>query len=81
MPNDLPCHYGGLVHAKAKCPAYCVTCKACGKRNHFARVCKQAQKHLLNLLEEDNESDDQTTDAMWYISQVNSVEDKAKKNG
>ena len=36
------CHYCGTNHPKDReqCPAFGVTCKACGRRNHFARVCK-----------------------------------------
>lgn len=78
-PNNGSCHYCGSIHAKGKCSAYGVTCKSCGKRNHFARVCKQGQhKPQLNLVNEEEESDEHA-DAMWHISHVNSLQANKKK--
>ncbi|GBN29403.1 hypothetical protein AVEN_174595-1 [Araneus ventricosus] len=34
------CHYCGIHHVPGRCPAYGKECRNCGKRNHFARVCK-----------------------------------------
>jgi hypothetical protein len=34
------CSYCGLVHQPKKCPAYGRQCAACGKQNHFAKVCR-----------------------------------------
>ena len=43
------CAFCGYVHAKKRCPAYGKKCAKCGKRNHFAIVCKE---------ESDEESED-----------------------
>ena len=35
------CKYCGLSHEKGKnkCPAFGKTCRSCGKKNHYAKVC------------------------------------------
>ena len=33
------CKYCGSNHQHRQCPAYGKTCKACGKKNHFAKKC------------------------------------------
>jgi hypothetical protein len=35
-----PCPYCGNVHKQRSCPAYGKKCRACGKLNHFERVCR-----------------------------------------
>ena len=37
------CMRCGQQHGKSTCPAFGKTCNACGKRNHFAAVCRQAK--------------------------------------
>ena len=37
------CQYCGLVHKPRSCPAYGKSCRKCGKRNHFATVCRSTQ--------------------------------------
>ena len=49
------CQYCGSMHARAKGPAYGVTCirshvQICGKINHFARVCGGAQNRPVTLV-------------------------------
>ncbi|XP_062576513.1 uncharacterized protein K02A2.6-like [Saccostrea cucullata] len=41
--QEVSCEYCGLRHRKDKadCPAYGKECSSCGRKNHFARVCKQ----------------------------------------
>ena len=34
------CQYCGSNHPCRQCPAYGKTCKACGKKNHFAKKCR-----------------------------------------
>ena len=38
-PTPKPCGRCGRKHTQ-KCPAFGATCTACGKRNHYANVCK-----------------------------------------
>lgn len=38
-----PCSCRGRVHQPRECPAYGLTCRACRKVNHFARVCRWKQ--------------------------------------
>ena len=44
------CPYCGLSHYpnRQKCPAFGTTCKACGKRNHWASVCKSKDTNPQN---------------------------------
>ena len=37
------CKYCGSNHQCKQCPAYGKTCKACGKKNHFAKKCQSAK--------------------------------------
>ena len=77
-PPNITCHFCGTTHAKQNCPAFGATCKACGKRNHFARVCKQEQhKTQLNLVEDEHEADD-GENPMLYLSHINCIQ--ANKN-
>ena len=47
------CQYCGRQHNanKSSCPAYGKTCKICGRRNHFASVCRSKDKSTVNELE------------------------------
>ena len=40
--ND--CRNCGLSHVKGRCPAYGKVCRACGKNNHFIRVCRSKRQ-------------------------------------
>ena len=39
--STVNCKYCGLSHerVKEKCPAWGKTCRSCGKKNHYAKVC------------------------------------------
>ena len=42
------CRFCSRRHEKGKCPAYGLQCRICGKRNHFAAVCRQRQSaHMI----------------------------------
>ena len=42
------CRFCNRRHEKGKCPAYGLQCRNCGKRNHFAAVCRQRQSaHMI----------------------------------
>lgn len=40
------CIYCGLTHVKGQCKAYGTICHNCGKKNHFARVCKSKKTEV-----------------------------------
>jgi hypothetical protein len=55
-PTDRRCKYCNRMHepSKRNCPAFGATCKTCGKRNHFAVVCKSASSQkVVQQLDED----------------------------
>ena len=41
-PSD--CGYCGLVHKKGQCTAYGKDCSKCGRKHHFARMCRDGKK-------------------------------------
>ena len=43
------CHFcgGSYPHSKGPCPAKGKDCRKCGKRNHFAKVCRGKQQQSL----------------------------------
>lgn len=44
--NESSCSRCGFKHGTKKCPAIGQTCKACNKKNHFAKMCRsQSQQH------------------------------------
>ena len=48
------CAYCGLQHDRRKCPAYGRACKACGRMNHFASVCRSS-KRVHQLVEQEHQ--------------------------
>ena len=42
-PSSAPCHSCGSRHLPRHCPAFGKWCTACGKRNHFANVCRSSR--------------------------------------
>ena len=38
--DSFKCKYCGYKHDKRRCPAFSKTCAKCGRRNHFAAMCK-----------------------------------------
>lgn len=58
----IQCRYCGRKHEKKKekCPAFGLKCKACGKNNHFAAVCKSMRfsrkKTVMAIEQQDMES-------------------------
>ena len=41
------CDYCGRSHDKGDCPAFGKTCNRCGRKNHFAKKCKQNDGDLV----------------------------------
>ena len=44
------CHNCGFQHPAKQCPAVGKTCFSCGRRNHFANLCKKSRQSSLNTL-------------------------------
>lgn len=43
-PSSSACSYcGGQYHRRENCPAWCQTCRCCGKQGHFAKVCRASR--------------------------------------
>lgn len=63
---NVKCSRCGYQHEYTKCPAYGQICKACNKRNHFAKMCrKQVSTRKIQTVEQSDEQDDffvETTD-------------------
>ncbi|KAF4521525.1 hypothetical protein B566_EDAN012214 [Ephemera danica] len=53
----ISCSFCGRVHARRACPAYGKDCSYCGKKNHFASVCrgKPRKKAVEEVVVEENE--------------------------
>lgn len=56
------CGYCGRSHAKGQCPAYGKECMECGKRNHFASVCRgrkrNTRRSAVHMLEQPSSEND-----------------------
>ncbi|XP_073841363.1 uncharacterized protein [Musca autumnalis] len=67
------CTKCGLVH-KMKCPAEGIKCHACGKMNHFARMCVNKKKFVNQML-----ADEDTDDEDLFLGAVIEESKKAKE--
>ena len=73
------CNYCGTEHPpiKEQCPVWGKSCRSCGVRNHFANVCRKAQKtdlHAMNELASENTDD--VGDYVEYVTSVTLVHDE-----
>ena len=80
------CHFcgGSYPHSKGLCPAKGKDCRKCGKRNHFAKVCRSKQqqspsdkskkreqnnqKRLVNPLNTQTDSDSSSNDYLYAVN-------------
>ncbi|KAK7110621.1 hypothetical protein V1264_014461 [Littorina saxatilis] len=72
------CSYCARSHKKGKehCPAYGQQCKKCGKKNHFAVMCKlKERKTVHEVCDEDDDFDDDD-----LVLHVNGVSNAGKKD-
>ena len=56
--QTVDCTYCGSKHQKRKCPAWRKTCKKCGRKNHFADVCRSKTKVKVHQVVTDSEDSD-----------------------
>lgn len=56
-PEQITCLYCGQKHPKnkLKCPAWGKSCRKCGTKNHFAKMCMQKKTNALYMQEMDVE--------------------------
>lgn len=64
------CTKCGRTHALNKCPAYGTTCKKCGRRNHWAAVCRSQSKQV-DELHDDTGSVDSASEV--YLGEISEV--------
>ena len=67
---DVNCtNYCGGQHPKGQCPAYGKECKNCGRRNHFAKVCRApaSRKVHQSQANEDNTQGNATVYSVEFI--------------
>ena len=78
------CKYCGGSHAIRKCPAFGKTCNKCGKRNHFAGICRSRSGNVQSVEEKDETLDitDVNVNNVWSIQtalEVSSIDVKTEK--
>nr|XP_008111816.1 PREDICTED: uncharacterized protein LOC103279281 isoform X1 [Anolis carolinensis] len=47
--NQNKCGYCGTAHEPRRCPAFGKTCNKCGKKNHYARLCRSRVTNPVNI--------------------------------
>ena len=47
-PRKTNCRFCSYEHIRGKCPAYGQTCRKCGQRNHFVKVCTNREVNSVN---------------------------------
>ena len=67
-------------HELKDCPAFGQTCRACGKKNHFASACLSSKQNTRDIRAVD-ESDDVPSDEdpIFHIEEVSSVKDQGRQ--
>ncbi|CAK8680978.1 unnamed protein product [Clavelina lepadiformis] len=71
-PLKLNCRYCGTQHEPRQCPAFSKICRNCGKRNHFAAVCRSQPRQVHDI---DTQSQELQSDAVevLHVGSINSV--------
>nr|XP_047123474.1 uncharacterized protein LOC124806518 [Hydra vulgaris] len=70
-PSQKSCYYCGSQHTTSFCPAYGLKCTACGKLNHFAKVCRSKTKRFnTNRVDQVDQKEVNLNVAELYIHHV-----------
>ncbi|XP_065675485.1 uncharacterized protein LOC136091706 [Hydra vulgaris] len=65
------CYYCGSQHTTSSCPAYGLKCTACGKLNHFARMCRsKTNRFNANRIDQADQNEVNLNVAELYIHHV-----------
>ena len=74
--NPAKCRYCGRQHQPRKCPAYGQTCRNCGKKNHFASVCRSEP---ISCIEKATEEENSQEESNIFIGTVGSAAQSGPK--
>lgn len=66
------CFRCGYQHIKGKCPAIGKQCGVCGGYNHFKKMCKSKNVHVVNLENNDNFCNESLSENI-FIGMVNTI--------
>ena len=74
----IDCRYCGKQHQSRQCPAYGKFCKKCGKKNHFANVCRSSSQKQIKELEADFTGNYSDPHEFFRIDSLSSTSSKPK---
>ena len=74
----IDCRYCGKLHQSQQCPAYGKFCKKCGKKNHFANVCRSSSQKQIKELEADLTGNYSDPQEFFNIDSLSSTSSKPK---
>ena len=67
------CGYCGQQHVKGKCPAYGYECTACGKKNHYAGVCRSTKRITVNWTDQEGDGESEHLMTLTLTKEINAV--------
>ncbi|CAK8679113.1 unnamed protein product [Clavelina lepadiformis] len=70
--TPLNCRYCGTQHEPRQCPAFSKICRNCGKRNHFAAVCRSQPKQVHDIETQSQELQSDAVEVI-HVGSINSV--------
>ncbi|PAA81730.1 hypothetical protein BOX15_Mlig033926g4 [Macrostomum lignano] len=76
-----PCKFCGQKHPSGRCPAWGKTCAKCGRRNHFAAVCKSSsQNKSAHEIETEEPEGNLARNPVFTVSSTNKSKTSSIKN-
>ena len=80
MPQAKPkaskktCGYCEQQHVKGKCQAYGHECTACGKKNHYAGVCRSMKRTTVNWTEQESDVESEHLMTLTLTEEINALQ-------